>query len=207
MNYLSIFIVSFVIALSGALAPGPLLTTVIAKSIRHGSKAGPTIIIGHAILEIIMVIIIVFGLSNFINKPYIIKIISIAGITILFIFGINMLKSIKNISLKTEQKEEEKENNLILLGITMSIANPYWSIWWLTIGLGLVLGASRLGALAIGLFFIGHILADLIWYSIVSLTISKGKRFITDRAYKIIVSICGITLIGFGLYFSTIIFH
>jgi len=207
MNYLSIFIVSFVIALSGALAPGPLLTTVIAKSIRHGSKAGPTIIIGHAILEIIMVIIIVFGLSNFINKPYIIKIISIAGITILFIFGINMLKSIKNISLKTEQKEEEKENNLILLGITMSIANPYWSIWWLTIGLGLVLGASRLGALAIGLFFIGHILADLIWYSIVSLTISKGKRFITDRIYKIIVSICGITLISFGLYFSTIIFH
>ena len=207
MNYLSIFIVSFVIALSGALAPGPLLTTVIAKSIRHGSKAGPTIIIGHAILEIIMVIIIVFGLSNFINKPYIIKIISIAGITILFIFGINMLKSIKNISLKTEQKEEEKENNLILLGITMSIANPYWSIWWLTIGLGLVLGASRLGALAIGLFFIGHILADLIWYSIVSLTISKGKRLITDRIYKIIVSICGITLIGFGLYFSTIIFH
>ena len=207
MNYLSIFIVSFVIALSGALAPGPLLTTVIAKSIRHGSKVGPTIIIGHAILEIIMVIIIVFGLSNFINKPYIIKIISVAGITILFIFGINMLKSIKNISLKTEQKEEEKENNLILLGITMSIANPYWSIWWLTIGLGLVLGASKLGALAIGLFFIGHILADLIWYSIVSLTISKGKRFITDRAYKIIVSICGITLIGFGLYFSTIIFH
>ena len=207
MNYLSIFIVSFVIALSGALAPGPLLTTVIAKSIHHGSKVGPTIIIGHAILEIIMVIIIVFGLSNFINKPYIIKIISIAGITILFIFGINMLKSIKNISLKTEQKEEEKENNLILLGITMSIANPYWSIWWLTIGLGLVLGASRLGALAIGLFFVGHILADLIWYSIVSLTISKGKRLITDRIYKIIVSICGITLIGFGLYFSTIIFH
>ena len=207
MNYLSIFIVSFVIALSGALAPGPLLTTVIAKSIRHGSKVGPTIIIGHAILEIIMVIIIVFGLSNFINKPYIIKIISISGITILFIFGINMLKSIKNISLKTEQKEEEGEDNLILLGITMSIANPYWSIWWLSIGLGLVLGASRLGALAIGLFFIGHILADLIWYSIVSLTISKGKRFITDRIYKIIVSICGITLISFGLYFSTIIFH
>jgi len=154
-----------------------------------------------------MVIIIVFGLSNFINKPYIIKIISIAGITILFIFGINMLKSIKNISLKIKQKEEEKEDNLILLGITMSIANPYWSIWWLTIGLGLVLGASRLGALAIGLFFVGHILADLIWYSIVSLTISKGKRLITDRIYKIIVSICGITLIGFGLYFSTIIFH
>ncbi len=205
MDYISIFLVSFVIALSGALAPGPLLTTVIAKSVRHGFKTGPAIILGHAILEIIMVVIIIVGLSNIINKPYIIKVISIAGAMILLLFGTNMLRSIKTISLKTERSRKDNRN-LTLLGITMSIANPYWSIWWLTIGISLVLSASKLGALAIGVFFIGHILADLIWYSIVSLAISRGRKFITDKVYKIVVTICGITLIGFGIYFSTTIF-
>jgi len=86
MGYLSIFFISFAIALSGALAPGPLLSAVIAKSIHYGSKTGPTVILGHAILEILMVIIIIFGLSNFINTPGIIKIVSIAGTIILIIF-------------------------------------------------------------------------------------------------------------------------
>ncbi|MDP8252913.1 MAG: LysE family transporter [Candidatus Kaelpia aquatica] len=206
MNYLSIFLISFVIALSGALAPGPLLTTVIAKSARHGFKAGPLIILGHAVLEVLMIILIALGLSNLINQPYVIKIISIFGAAILFLFGINMLKSIKNISLKLEA-EKSKNSNLALLGITMSIASPYWSIWWLTIGLGLVLGAGKLGFTGIGVFFAGHIIADLIWYSIVSLTISKSKRFISDKTYKIIIFICGLILIGFGIYFSITIFR
>ncbi len=206
MDYLSIFLVSFTIALSGALAPGPLLTAVVTKSIRHGSKAGPAIILGHAILEIIMVVAIVFGLSKFINRPQVIKSISIAGVIILLAFGINMLKSIKNISLKLEP-DNSKNSNLPLLGVTMSIINPCWSIWWLTIGLGLVLGASKLGLIGICIFLMGHILADLSWYSIVSLTISKGKKFISNRTYKIIVFICGLTLIAFGIYFSTILFH
>ncbi|MDP8216874.1 MAG: LysE family transporter [Candidatus Kaelpia imicola] len=206
MDYLSIFLVSFAIALSGALAPGPLLTTVVAKSIRHGFKTGPLIILGHAVLEILMVILIVLGLSKLINQLYVIKIVSTFGAIILFLFGINMLKSIQKISLDLEI-EEDKNRNLPLLGITMSIINPYWSIWWLTIGLGLVLGANKLGLVGIGVFLIGHIFADLSWYSIVSLTISKGRRFISDRIYRIITFICGLTLIGFGIYFSIATFH
>jgi len=59
-----------------------------------------------------------------------------------------------------------------------------------------------LGILGISVFFIGHILADLIWYSAVSLAVSRGKKFITDKKYRVIISGCGITLIGFGIYFS-----
>lgn len=202
MNYLSIIIISFTIALSGALMPGPLLTAVIAESTRHGFKSGPFISLGHALLEAIMVGFIIFGFTHFIHNPAVILTISLVGSLILLYFGISMLFSIRRLSVDFKNNRQ-KSSSLILLGITMSISNPYWTIWWLTIGLGLVLGAQKQGFLAIGLFFLGHILADFGWYSIVSFVVSKGRKFISLKVYKIIISVCGLILIGFSIYGQT----
>ncbi len=162
-------------------------------------------IIGHAILEIVMVIAIVTGLSHFLNNNLTIKIISLSGAFILLFFGLNMLRSLPSVSLDFEPAQK-KSSNLTLLGITMSIANPYWTIWWLTIGLGLVLSAQKAGYAALGVFFLGHITADLGWYSIVSFTISKGRRLLSDKIYKTILCICALILIGFAIYFGLGIF-
>jgi threonine/homoserine/homoserine lactone efflux protein len=200
MNYLSIFVISFIIAFSGALMPGPLLTAVIAESAKSGAKSGPFISLGHAILEALMVGFIIFGFAHFIHNPGVITAISIVGSLILLYFGISMLLSVPGLS--TDSKNNyKKSSGLILLGITASITNPYWTLWWLTIGLGLVLGAQKGGWLAIGLFFLGHILADFGWYSLVSLAISKGSKFISLKIYKAIIIACGLSLIGFSIYF------
>jgi hypothetical protein len=53
---LTIFASSFVIALSGALMPGPLLTATISECSQRGFIAGPLLITGHAILELVLVI-------------------------------------------------------------------------------------------------------------------------------------------------------
>ena len=200
MNYLSIFVISFIIAFSGALMPGPLLTAVIAESAKSGAKSGPFISLGHAILEALMVGFIIFGFAHFIHNPGVITAISIVGSLILLYFAISMLLSIPRISIDSKNNYK-KSSGLILLGITMSIANPYWTLWWLTIGLGLVLGAQKGGLAAIVFFFLGHILADFGWYSLVSLAISKGSKFITLRIYRGIIFICAITLMGFSVFF------
>jgi len=201
MNYLILFILSFVIALSGALAPGPLLTAVIYESTKQGFKSGPLIILGHALIEIIMVTLIVLGLTRFINNPLVIKIISFMGSFILLYFGINMLTNLSSAALESKNSNK-KPSNLALTGIMMSIANPYWTIWWLTIGLGLVLGAQKLGILGIIIFFLGHISADLGWYSTVSWAISKKKEILSIKVYKGIISLCAYALICFGIYFG-----
>lgn len=201
MDYFSVFIISFTIALSGAMMPGPLLATVIYESAKGGFKSGPLIILGHAFLEIGMVTFIIFGLTHFIHNQLLPRIISILGALILFYFGLSMLISIPSLSLDFGNNYR-KSSNLIMLGISMSVANPYWTIWWLTIGLGLVLGAKNAGLLAVGIFFVGHILADFGWYSLVSFTVSKGKKFISLKIYKSIIFILAITLLGFGVYFG-----
>ena len=201
MDYITIFAVSFSIALSGALMPGPLLTCVISESTKSGFKAGPLIILGHALLEVLMIALIIFGLAPVLSDRLATTWIFLLGAGILIYFGAGMLLSLRGLRLDFNTRPQ-KSMNLALLGITMSISNPYWSIWWLTIGLGLVLGAKKEGLTAVTVFFLGHILADLGWYSIVSLAISKGRKFISERAYKITLAVCGLALIGFGLYFG-----
>jgi len=201
MNYVSIFLISFFIAFSGALAPGPLLTTVIHESTKRGAKAGPLIISGHILIEIAMLTCIIFGVIKFLKTPLLISLITLTGSGILVYMGLTMLKEIPRFSF-SKSSVEKKSANLIILGFTMSIANPYWSIWWLTIGLGLVINAQKIGIFAIFAFFLGHILADFLWYAFVSILISKNKRFISGRIYKIITSICAVALIGFGISFA-----
>ncbi len=200
MSYISLFIISFTIALSGALMPGPLLAAVIYESTRHGAKTGPLFILGHAVLEMLMIAVILFGFSHFLSNPLILRIISILGGIILFFFGVKMILSLPQLTL-LPAGTPTKPANLVWLGLTMSLANPYWTIWWLTIGLGLVLASHKQGFMAIVVFFSGHIIADLGWYSLVSLMIHKGRRFISDRIYRAMVLGCALLLIGFACWF------
>ena len=234
MNYLSIFVISFTVALSGALAPSPLLAAVIHESTKQGVKSGPLIILGHAIIEIAMVALIMLGVGQIINNPLVLKVISLLGAFILLYFGFTMFLSLPKLSLELKNGYHKKwsppglkpvvpkggilkpplspplrtgfasgvVSNLTLMGIILSFANPYWTLWWITIGLGMVLAAQRQGLLAVLIFFCGHIAADLSWYTIVSLMFGKGRRFISDRIYKIISGLCAGLLAGFGVYFA-----
>ena len=203
INLLIIFWSSFIIAFSGALVPGPLLTYTITKSLEKGWFAGPMIIIGHGILEICMLIILILGLSPILNNSLIIGIISILGMIILLFISIGMFKTLKEKEIDFYQKKEFKfKNNLIIFGIIMSLSNPFWFIWWVTIGINYITLSIKYKILGVLLFFIGHILADFLWYSIVSLSIHKSKKFINIILYKIIISVCASLLIIFSLWFG-----
>jgi threonine/homoserine/homoserine lactone efflux protein len=201
MDYLSVYFMSFTLALSGALMPGPLLTAVIAESAKHGFKSGPLLILGHAILEALTVGLIIFGLAGFVSNTVAMRLVAVIGSLALFYFGWTMIASLPGLSLKPE-KASPKAANLVLLGITISLSTPYFAFWWLTIGLGLVLAAQKQGMLAVLFFFAGHITADLGWYSLVALGISKGRKFISDKIYRAIILTCAVALIGFSAYFG-----
>ncbi len=197
----AIFFSSFVIAISGALMPGPVLTVTISESAKRGFWAGPLIILGHAILEIILLFLLVLGLAQYIARPEVIGVIGMAGGAILFWFSFLMLKDIRMLSMNWEVSERPSSGP-VRSGIFMSLSNPYWTIWWATIGLGYVVMSMKFGWLGLVVFFCGHILADLLWYSSIALVVSRGRRFISDAVYRWIVAVCAAFLFCFGLYFS-----
>ena len=195
---------SFTLALSGALMPGPLLTITVAESVRRGFKAGPLLMIGHALLELALVVAVIQGLGPFLEKPSVMGTIALIGGAILMWFGIDMLRTAGTLSLNQEHSEDQTRSvHPVLMGILGSLSNPYWILWWATIGLGYLIAAMKSGILGITFFFLGHIAADFAWYSFVSLGISHGKAVIGDARYRLIIRCCGVLLLGFGGWFLT----
>jgi threonine/homoserine/homoserine lactone efflux protein len=196
---LTIFSTSFVVAFSGAMMPGPLMTTTISESARRGPWVGPKMIAGHAILEIALLAALFFGLAPLFKKELFFIFIALIGGGILIWMAQNMFRSIPKLEIKTET-EPKKGMNVYLAGILMSLANPYWIIWWATIGLGYVLVSKELGFAGIAFFFVGHILGDLVWYSAISFTVGKGRSFFSNSAYRILVGSCAVFLTIFAVW-------
>ncbi len=197
---LSIFLSSFMIALSGALMPGPLLTVTVSESTRRGVIAGPLMIFGHGILELLLVIALVSGLATFFTRDDVFILISLAGGGILLWMAYSMLRSIPTLKFKIDV-QEEKPRNLIAAGIVLSAINPYWTIWWASIGLGYITHSIQYGVAGVASFFSGHILADLAWYTLISFGIAKGRNLFTDKRYKMLIGGCAGFLVLFSCYF------
>jgi threonine/homoserine/homoserine lactone efflux protein len=197
---LTIFVSSFVIALSGAMMPGPLLTATISESSHRGFIMGPLLIAGHGILELGLVIALLLGLAPFLQQAAVFVVVAFAGSAILLWMAFGMFRSLSSLSL-TRQGEQKRRNHPVVSGILMSVANPYWIVWWATIGLGYILYSWRFGLWGVTFFFAGHILADLTWYALVAAAVARGRHLLTDRLYRRLIAGCATFLVIFACFF------
>lgn len=200
LSLATIFGTSFIIALSGALMPGPLLTVTVSESTRRGAGAGPLMILGHGILELTLVLALLAGLAPLLNRDEVFVFIALAGGGILLWMAFSMFRSVAGLSLNLDRQGAGRRN-LVLAGILLSLANPYWFIWWGSIGLGYILHSVKFGAAGVAAFFIGHILADLGWYALISFSVAKGRTFFSDRMYRGLIMGCAGFLGIFSCYF------
>jgi threonine/homoserine/homoserine lactone efflux protein len=199
--FITLFVTSFIVALSGAVMPGPLLTVTITESSRRGVMTGPLLIAGHAVLELALVLALLMGLAPLLKMEPVFIVIALAGSAVLLWMGIGMLTSMPTMTLVADGTDT-RGKNLILCGMIMSLVNPYWSIWWATIGLGYILHSMNAGTMGVVAFFTGHILGDLFWYAAVSTAIWKGRRLLSDRGYRILIGTCAVCLIIFSCLFA-----
>jgi len=201
LGLIAIFGSAFLIGFSGALMPGPMFALVLSGSSKSGFKAGPLTVLGHGILELALVIGLVLGLGSLLQNETVFKIIGIVGGAVLVYLGIDMIRSIRQAKIDLEKGGKDPGKSLIFHGIIASLSNPYWIMWWATIVMALILSASKYKLWGVIVFFIGHILSDLVWYSSVSFAVDRGRKFLSQKVYKGIIAVCGVFLIGFGIYF------
>jgi len=199
----AIFGGSFTLALSGALMPGPLLTVTISESMRHGFKVGPLLMTGHALLEFFLVMAVILGLGPYLKLPPVMGAIALLGGLLLIYLGVDMIRARVRLALDHEPGEVHATyaRHPIVIGVLASLANPYWTLWWATIGLGYLLAVRGLGFPGLAAFFLGHITADYAWYSLVSFGVSRGKTLLSDNSYRQMIRTCGLVLLCFGGWF------
>ena len=198
-----IFTTSFVVALSGALVPGPLLAVTISEAAKRGFWAGPILILGHMLPEIVVVVALVKGMSQLMGSDLVTGIIGLTGGVALIAMGTAIILKSRGVVFTTlGQQMPRRSGTLVLTGVLASISNPYWFIWWATIGATYVIWSLDMGVPGITSFFSGHILGDLAWYSVVSAVVASGRRIMNDRVYQGLVIGSGILIIALGGYFA-----
>ena len=197
---IALFFGSFVIALSGAMMPGPLLTKTIGESSKRGFLAGPLLILGHGLLEFVLVVALFLGLAPWLKGKWTFVAIAFAGSGILVWMAVGMFRSLPKLRIEWEEGGAAA-GPLVLDGVLMSLANPYWTVWWATIGIAYLLQSTEFGLAGVVAFFAGHILGDLAWYTVVSTAVHQGRRFFTDRLYRRVIAACAAFLLIFAAFF------
>lgn len=197
---LKMLAMAFAIGLTGALAPGPTLVATVNSSLKEGWTAGPKVAAGHALVEILIFLLIVGGLAAAMQQYS--QTIALLGGLALIVFGFMTVLGSRSATLAAPQGQ--MTGNAYLAGIITSAANPYFWIWWLSIGSTLVLSGLSSGLLMAALFMIGHWGADFGWYTLVSSSLDRGRSILSERSYRRILGICGGFLVCFGIYFLSV---
>jgi threonine/homoserine/homoserine lactone efflux protein len=204
-----IFFGSLMVAFTGALMPGPMLTLVISSVAQKGFWTAVFIVIGHSVLELLIVAGFYLGLLKYLDNPMVIKVISITGGAFLIYMAASIIVSVarKKIKLDLDTKRLAQnlgaKNSFLITGkgVLISLANPYWYIWWLTIGASFMIRSVQHSFGGVASFYTGHILADFVWYLFVGFLISTGRRFFNQKVYIGILLACSVFLLYLGIRF------
>ena len=202
-SFAFVFAASFSIGLSGAMTPGPLTVFVMGQSVRRGVLAGPLASLGHGLLEFALVVLLWFGLARILQWDPVLAVIGVGGGLVMVWMGWQLLKQVRRKGPSpTAATSAHDTTNPMVGGVVLSLANPYWSFWWATVGISTMTTlAAPHGILGIAAFTFGHVASDFAWYTLVAIVFATGRRFITDRVYQTALYVFGIVLALFGLYF------
>jgi len=187
-----------IISASGVMSPGPLFVATVTNGIKRGAKAGLKIALGHTLIEFPLVILIGFGVLSLGAVPQIRMLIGILGALSLFGFASLQIRSIlKNGSVRSESKYGSVMTGILLTGL-----NPFFLIWWFTVGFKLISDALFLWSISGILIMFGlHIWMDYAWLVFVSFLSSRGRVFLSNKRYKMCMIGINFILIYFGISF------
>jgi len=197
MKLLFFLIQVFIISCSGAMQPGPVTAAAVAMGARN-RHAGALLAVGHGIIELPLMAVIILGLGKYFELPKVRIVIGLAGGVFLILMAIQAFISF---NAKVSDEPKAVKGKPILAGIILSAGNPYFLVWWATVGLALATQAVGWGIWAFALFALTHWSVDLIWLQILSWASSKGSMFFGPHFQRIVSLICALVLLGFGLVF------
>jgi threonine/homoserine/homoserine lactone efflux protein len=183
------------ISLSGAIMPGPLFATTVAKGYQD-PQAGLKISAGHAVIEIPLIIAIFFGLEVVLRERSVIAVIGIVGGAFLLYMGLSMFRQ----KVDGEQVQGSRLGPFTA-GIALTAMNPYFLLWWATVGASLIGLTSGYGLIMLPAFAAVHLACDLGWHQFISFSVHRSRHVLTGRGYRILFSGCGAVLVFFALYF------
>jgi len=195
---LPLIVSAFLVSLAGAVSPGPILAVTIAKGIKS-PWAGLQIALAHVLIDISIIVILYFGLGDFLQVKPLQSSLNIVGGLLIVWLGVYMFRS-RTAIIRGEKKG--LHHSAFLLGILTTLFNPAFLPWWLTIGSMFVMQFRQFGITGLLALIISAEIPNLLWYPLASLMAYKTGT--TSRGWVIkqwLFIICSLFLVTFGIWF------
>ncbi len=201
MDILGFVATVILLTASGALAPGPLFFQTVSQGAKTGARSGLIFSLAHTVVEFSLIMLLAIGLLAVENDVFVRNIIGILGGVVLIVFGVYQLLSVfrKN---QREQTKMASSSRLFVIGLLFTGLNPYFILWWLTVGSNLILLALEFAALAGVVFmFLCHIWMDYAWLTAVAYFSKRGVNALGSRWYRVLLGVFGVVLMYYGVSF------
>jgi threonine/homoserine/homoserine lactone efflux protein len=174
-----------------------MFAVTLAKSLKS-PWAGVLVSLGHAVIEVPLILLVYFGLAQFFENEAVSLVLGIIGGGMIIWMGIALFRA------RREMAREGKDTtyNAFVAGILMSGLNPFFLVWWVTVGsLLLKTFLDVVGDWGLPLFIVVHWLCDLVWLSLVSVVIYRTRHFWKTRVQEWVFTLLALALLYFGGYF------
>jgi threonine/homoserine/homoserine lactone efflux protein len=202
MNPLNFAVTVIILSISGALYPGPLFFVTISHGIKSGTKSGIIFSIAHSLIEFTLVMLLALGLLSVANEPTAMLVVGVAGGVALIVFGAMQIRG--SFSYKSDEPKAGRgaTRSLLLIGLALTGLNPYFIVWWLTIGANLIFISLEFASLAGVVFmYVCHVWVDYVWLILVAALAKRGAKILRFKWYRVLMAVFGVVLIYFGLSF------
>jgi len=198
-EFLGFALTVVIISVSGVMSPGPLFTANIMHGLKEGMQSGLKIAAGHTVIELPLIILLAVGIISLETIPEFKTTIVLLGA--IGLFGFAGLQ-IKNVLTKKMQTGMQVKHGAFLTGILFSALNPFFIIWWFTIGFKLISDSIEIWSYwGIGILFGVHIWMDFVWLGFVAFSASKAGNILSNQNYRILMIALSGVLIYFGISF------
>lgn len=188
---------TIIVSLTGVMTPGPLFAAAIEKGYRD-ERAGIKVAVGHGLVEFPLMALIIVSLDYVFENDYVKLGIGLVGGALMLFLGASMYRGRKEIA---EGGKGAIPYGPTVAGAITTASNPYFLLWWATIGAVLVINAQFFGPIIVVVFAIVHWSCDLGWYTFTTFVVFRTKHLWTPRVHSIVFGACGVLMIAFGLYF------
>lgn len=185
-----------IISLSGVMMPGPMFAVALAKSYRT-PLAGLQMAAGHAVIEVPLILVIYLGFARFFASTAVQIALSLVGGGMIIWLGVSMFRSRREVV----DRGKNLPYNGFVAGILMSGLNPFFLLWWATIGSMLLMQVAGFGVPGLAALTAVHWLCDAVWLSLVSLFVYRTQSFWNRRVQEGVFMACSLLLVGFGSWF------
>ena len=186
-------------SLSGVMAPGPMFAITITKSFKS-PWAGTLMALGHAVVEVPLILLLYFGLSHFFENTVVQFVFSLLGGAVLIWLAVGLFRTPKEMA----AGGKDIRYSAFTAGAVMTGLNPFFLMWWATVGVLLLMKFMaywEIVALGLAVFIIVHWLCDLIWLSFVSAAVYKTHNMWGATVQALVFIAAGALMAGFGVWF------